>query len=161
MLLEATDEIKNLADIIVSIDSTENYKEPEIPFYYSLVCRLLTSAVIDADRKDTMEFEKNEVTKQLDLDWSRILANFNSYIENFKTERDIDLARKAISAACAVAAQKPEEVYRLNVPTGGGKTLSSLRYSLEHAKKYHKKRMFFVMPLLSIIEQNAYCKTAI
>lgn len=155
LLLEATDEIKNLADIIVSIDSTENYKEPEIPFYYSLVCRLLTSAVIDADRKDTMEFEKNEVTKQLDLDWSRILANFNSYIENFKTERDIDLARKAISAACAVAAQKPEGVYRLNVPTGGGKTLSSLRYSLEHAKKYHKKRMFFVMPLLSIIEQNA------
>ena len=154
MLLEATDEIKNLADIIVSIDSTENYKEPEIPFYYSLVCRLLTSAVIDADRKDTMEFEKNEVTKQLDLDWSRILANFNSYIENFKTERDIDLARKAISAACAVAAQKPEGD-RLNVPTGGGKTLSSLRYSLEHAKKYHKKRMFFVMPLLSIIEQNA------
>lgn len=68
LLLEATDEIKNLADIIVSIDSTENYKEPEIPFYYSLVCRLLTSAVIDADRKDTMEFEKNEVTKQLDLD---------------------------------------------------------------------------------------------
>lgn len=155
LLLEATDEIKNLADIIVSIDSTENYKEPEIPFYYSLVCRLLTSAVIDADRKDTMEFEKNEVTKQLDLDWSRILANFNSYIENFKTERDIDLARKAISAACAVAAQKPEGVYRLNVPTGGGKTLSSLRYALEHAKKYHKKRMFFVMPLLSIIEQNA------
>ena len=155
LLLEATDEIKNLADIIVSIDSTENYKEPEIPFYYSLVCRLLTSAVIDADRKDTMEFEKNEVTKQLDLDWSRILANFNSYIENFKTERDIDIARKAISAACAVAAQKPEGVYRLNVPTGGGKTLSSLRYSLEHAKKYHKKRMFFVMPLLSIIEQNA------
>ena len=155
LLLEATAEIKNLADIIVSIDRTEDDEEHEIPFYYSLVCRLLTSAVIDADRKDTMEFEKNEVTKQLDLDWSRILANFDSYIENFKTERDIDLARKAISAACAVAAQKPEGVYRLNVPTGGGKTLSSLRYALEHAKKYHKKRMFFVMPLLSIIEQNA------
>lgn len=155
LLLEATAEIKNLADIIVSIDRTEDDEEHEIPFYYSLVCRLLTSAVIDADRKDTMEFEKNEVTKQLDLDWSRILANFDFYIENFKTERDIDLARKAISAACAVAAQKPEGVYRLNVPTGGGKTLSSLRYALEHAKKYHKKRMFFVMPLLSIIEQNA------
>ena len=155
LLLEATAEIKNLADIIVSIDRTEHDEEYEIPFYYSLVCRLLTSAVIDADRKDTMEFEKNEVTKQVSLDWSKALENFNSYIENFKTERDIDLARKEISAACAVAAQKSEGVYRLNVPTGGGKTLSSLRYALEHAKKYHKKRLFFVMPLLSIIEQNA------
>lgn len=63
LLLEATAEIKNLADIIVSIDRTEDDEEHEIPFYYSLVCRLLTSAVIDADRKDTMEFEKNEVTK--------------------------------------------------------------------------------------------------
>lgn len=58
LLLEATAEIKNLADIIVSIDRTEDDEEHEIPFYYSLVCRLLTSAVIDADRKDTMEFEK-------------------------------------------------------------------------------------------------------
>ena len=46
-------------------------------------------------------------------------------------------------------------VYRLNVPTGGGKTLSSLRYALAHGEKWGKRRMIFTSPLLSILEQNA------
>lgn len=155
LLEEATHEVSSLAETIISIDSCDINKESEIPFYYSLVCRLLTSAIIDADRRDTMEFEKNEVVKQVNTDWGKVLEKFDSYIGELKVFHDIDLARKEISRACAVAAKKPEGVYRLNVPTGGGKTLSSLRYALEHAKEYHKKRIFFVMPLLSIIEQNA------
>ena len=46
-------------------------------------------------------------------------------------------------------------IYRLNLPTGAGKTLTSLRYALHHALKHNKKRIIFTMPLLSIIEQNA------
>lgn len=46
-------------------------------------------------------------------------------------------------------------IYRLNVPTGGGKTLSSLRYALAHAKKWGKQRLIFTSPLLSILEHHS------
>lgn len=46
-------------------------------------------------------------------------------------------------------------IYQLNVPTGGGKTISVLRYSLAHAKQYEKSRIIFIIPLLSVLEQNS------
>ena len=66
----------------------------------------------------------------------------------------------AVAACCLTAdyrdfADKPKGIYRLNVPTGGGKTLGSLRYALAHAEKHNLKRLIFVSPLLSILEQNA------
>lgn len=45
-------------------------------------------------------------------------------------------------------------IYRLNVPTGAGKTLCTLRYALAHAEKYNKKRIIFIIPLLSVFDQN-------
>ena len=45
-------------------------------------------------------------------------------------------------------------IYRLNVPTGAGKTLCTLRYALAHAEKYNKKRIIFIIPLLSVLDQN-------
>ena len=154
LLQQATMEVKKIVDKIIHIESSEDAAY-EISFYYGLLCRLLTSAVINGDRKDTAEFEKNKIIEREEVDFTELVDKFDSYISGFKSKYPVDSARKKISDDCFLAAQKPESVYRLNLPTGGGKTLSSLRYALEHSKKYHKQRIFFVMPLLAIIEQNA------
>ena len=66
----------------------------------------------------------------------------------------INCVRNAISNQCMEAAGREPGIYRLNVPTGGGKTLCTLRYVLAHAEKYNKKRIIFIIPLLSILDQN-------
>ncbi|EPE60581.1 CRISPR-associated helicase Cas3 [Exiguobacterium sp. S17] len=52
-------------------------------------------------------------------------------------------------------AKQPSGIYTLSIPTGGGKTLASLRYALHHAVHYHKRRVIYVVPFTTIIEQNA------
>ena len=154
LLQQATEELKKLIPMICELDTSQQ-NICEIPFYYALLCRLLTSAVIAGDRRDTIEFETNTASPYIKAEWDNVLKNFNAYISSLEDSSDVDYARKTISEACAKAAEKQAGIYRLRVPTGGGKTLSATRYALEHAKKYHKRMIFFVMPLLAIIEQNA------
>ena len=60
-----------------------------------------------------------------------------------------------ISRQCRQFAEWPGGIYQLNVPTGAGKTLSSLRYALAHAARWNKSRIIFTAPLLTILDQNA------
>ena len=124
-------------------------------FMLSLLIRVITSALMNADRRDTAEFYEQR-------DESEIKENFNAdidYIEKrlseFNITRKIDEVRSDISEQCKEFAKYPTDIYQLNVPTGGGKTLSSLRYALYHAVINKKRKIIFTAPLLSIIDQNA------
>ncbi len=68
----------------------------------------------------------------------------------------INRVRNAISIQCLEASGREPGIYRLNVPTGGGKTLCTLRYALAHAEKYNKKRIIFIIPLLSVLTRVKY-----
>ncbi len=124
-------------------------------FFYALFSRLITFAIVSGDRQDTASFMFNKPIENVKPDWKKLAARIDNYINNLPVKHDIDNARAYISNACKDAADKNPGVYRLDVPTGGGKTYASLRYAVSHAAKYNKRRIFFVMPLLSIIEQNA------
>ena len=87
--------------------------------------------------------------------WAARLAYLEEKLQGKPHNGEIDNARQKISETCGAFAEKASGIYRLNVPTGGGKTLSSLRYALAHAKQFGKKRLIFTSPLLSILEQNA------
>lgn len=131
----------------------------EYAFYLGLLARLLLSAVIEGDRRDTAEFMNDmrypgEPT-DLSTFWGRYLTHMEEKLAEFPQDTPIRRARGAISDQCRAFAQKPGGVYRLNVPTGAGKTLSALRYALAHAKKWGKRRLIFTSPLLAILEQNA------
>ena len=155
---KAEKEISNMLEKVASICEGE-FSDEEFNFYMGLLARLLLSGVIEGDRRDTAEFMEGikfrEEEKDLESFWGKYLNNAEKKIEAFPCNNDINRARSKISQLCRHFAENPTGIYRLNVPTGSGKTLSSLRYALAHAKNFKKKRIIFVTPLISILEQNA------
>ncbi len=133
--------------------------EESLQFYGSLVSRLLLSAVIEGDRRDTAEFMSDiklpELSPQMKDTWDLCLKRLEDKLGEFKNDTPINKARSEISQKCKDFSLQDTGIYRLNVPTGAGKTLSSLRFALSHASIHNKQRIFYVIPLLAIIEQNA------
>lgn len=147
------DKIKNLS---MKVDNSE-FQSIELFYYVGVLARLILSATIEGDRRDTAEFmlgEKYPDNANCEILWKSVSDYYESKILHFDNSSLINQARKQISDQCKEMAGLPSNLFRLNVPTGSGKTLSSLRFAVNHAKKYKKNRIFFVSPLLSILEQN-------
>lgn len=134
-------------------------KNNEFSFEIGLLARLLLSAVIEGDRHDTGMFMRQSrqsvPVEDLRPIWRARLRFMEEKLSTLSSDSEIGKARAFISDRCKAFASQPRGIYRLNVPTGSGKTLSSLRYALSHAEKYNQKRIIFTSPLLSILEQNA------
>lgn len=123
--------------------------------------RLILSYLIDADRRDTAEFMQGKINnrktqEEINELWKDYQKKLNQKLDSFETVTKIDKLRKQMSDYCFDFTKNGNGIYRLSIPTGGGKTLSSLRYALELAKKEEdKKHIIYVAPFLSILEQNA------
>lgn len=131
-------------------------KRDETFFQVGLLVRLILSAVIYGDRRDTSEFMSGRLHSQnLNVDWKLQRKQLEDNISNFDSTTPINQVRNDISEQCLKFAENPTGIYRLNVPTGAGKTLCTLRYALAHGEKFQKKRIIFIIPLLSILDQNA------
>lgn len=125
-------------------------------FQIGLLTRLLLSSVIYGDRRDTVEFMQDLTFHSDDpIDWRAEKSYFEHQIADFNLDSDMNRIRNEISEKCLLFAERPTGIYRLNVPTGAGKTLATLRYALAHAEKYHKRKIIFIIPLLSVLDQNA------
>lgn len=128
----------------------------EMLFALSLLTRLITSAIVDADRTDTRCFMENQpLPTDMIPSWDACAEKISAHIDAFPRITPIQQARGDFSASCAAAAEMAPGLYRLDLPTGGGKTLAALRFAVLHAKKHRMHRVFYIAPLLSIIEQNA------
>lgn len=150
---------KQMEPIYGWINTQTNGNNEEIFFQLGMLARLLLSAVIEGDRQDTAQYLNGlalpYTEESQNAVWNRLLVRVEQKLAVFPSNTPIQKARQQISYQCRTAAEKPAGIYRLNVPTGGGKTLSSLRYALAHAVRYKKSRIIFTSPLLSILEQNA------
>ncbi len=128
-------------------------------FALGLLTRLVVSAVVEGDRADTASFMEDEalppVSEGNEALWGKALGAVEGYLSRMPAQTPIQQARRAFSQACADFSGEESGIYRLDLPTGGGKTLSSLRYALAHARRWGKRRIIYVAPLLSIIDQNA------
>ncbi|HHD64044.1 MAG TPA: CRISPR-associated helicase Cas3' [Desulfobulbaceae bacterium] len=126
-------------------------------FQISFFTRLLYSCLVDADFLDTERFidPKRARFRQgyptLDVLWRRLAE----YIRRFEADSEINRLRADILSACISAGTERPGFFSLTVPTGGGKTISSLAFALKHALTYGLDRVIYVIPYTSIIEQNA------
>jgi len=132
-------------------------------FQLGLLVRFLFSILIDADRQDTADSEKPKMAQHRQQgnyrSWDELIDRLENKYETFETNNRVDEIRTEISMHCLHAAQRPKGLFTLTVPTGGGKTLASLRFALHHAKHHVKEhsinRIVYVIPFTSIIDQNA------
>jgi CRISPR-associated endonuclease/helicase Cas3 len=132
----------------------------KILFYRrGLFIKYLFSCLIDADRQDTADFQLPN-NKQLRLNnkyipWDKLIERLEKHMMSFKIRNHIDEIRATISKRCKEVAESQNGIFQLTVPTGGGKTLSSLRFALHHAKQNNKERIIYIVPFNTIIDQNA------
>ena len=130
------------------------------PIWFSHLARFLLSCLSSADCRDTAEFMQDAVPGS-DLDmialnalWLKQAELLDAALSQPKSEK-INLIRQRVYQQCAAASAHEPDLFELCVPTGGGKTYSSMRFALGHSARFGKKRIIYIIPYLSILEQNA------
>ena len=131
-------------------------------FCAALLVRMVFSALVDADYLDTEAYYAGldghpnvrgqypslmDISKRLDAYLSALQANTSRSAVN-------DLRREVLTHVQSNAVEAPG-VFTLTVPTGGGKTLTSLAFALHHAVRHRLERVIYVIPYMSVIEQTA------
>lgn len=152
---------KQLLSKLNSLKERNDSKETLV-FKYGLLVRFLFSTLIDADRLDTANFESPKDSQLRShgqyLPWEILIRRLDKKILEFEEKpekNEVDDLRNQVSESCLSCSSKPRGIYQLTVPTGGGKTLASLRFALNHASYHEMDRIFYIIPYTSIIDQNA------
>ncbi|MDQ6954050.1 MAG: CRISPR-associated helicase Cas3', partial [Mariprofundaceae bacterium] len=127
---------------------------------FALWVRMLFSALVDADFLDTELFYDQEQSECRGdyLPLSELKIMFDAHMDTLAAsavDSTVNRLRAEILADCRRGGLHSEGIFSLTVPTGGGKTLSSMAFALEHAAKHGKSRIIYAIPYTSIIEQTA------
>lgn len=124
---------------------------------YSFFIRMLFSCLVDSDYLDTEAFYEEKVRDTSSLSVSQLMNLLDKYTDAWKNPtNELNFVRTKILENSLIQGEEKEPgIYSMTVPTGGGKTISSLMFALHHAKKNNLKRIIYVIPYTSIIEQTA------
>ena len=149
---------KEFKAFIPKLKNAADNDKQNMKFLIGMLTRLIISAVIYGDRCDTIEFMTGSKPKNLKADssfWAKQSKCLEEKLSSFSADTPINKARRFISDSCKNFISDNRGIYKISVPTGSGKTLSMLRFALDKAQKHNKKRIIFIIPLLSVLEQNS------
>jgi CRISPR-associated endonuclease/helicase Cas3 len=125
-------------------------------FSAAFLTRMVFSALVDADFIDAERFIKGDLRRGEFQTIESLCNTLNAYLTQFdQPTNEINRKRTATLKACISRANEPKGFFTLTIPTGGGKTLASLAFALNHAVKHGMRRVIYVVPFTTIIEQNA------
>ena len=127
----------------------------EIIERYSFFTRYLFSCLTDADFIDTERFVTPNTDRGIDGDFQKAYEKVCKKLNSFKIETKLQESRSIIQEQVYKSVESNANVYTLNMPTGSGKTLCSIRAALKTAIENKKNRIIYVIPYVSIIEQTA------
>jgi CRISPR-associated endonuclease/helicase Cas3 len=137
--------------------------QQERQFQLAFMARMLFSCLVDADYRDTEDFYVKLEGLQKDRTWPllrdslpTLIAKFEAHMSRFETDgKPINKLRAEILTYVRAKAAEAPGLFTLTVPTGGGKTLASLGFALDHAKAHGHRRIIYAIPFTSIIDQTA------
>ena len=122
-------------------------------FATAFYIRMLYSCLVDADYIDTETFMNGDAGRGNYEPLSALCDKLTAYISKWNNPtREIDILRQKILNSCIEKASAPRGIFSLTVPTGGGKTVASMAFALNHAAANSMKRIIYVIPYTSIIE---------
>jgi CRISPR-associated endonuclease/helicase Cas3 len=132
-------------------------------FRVGFLGRMLFSCLVDADYKDTETFYQRVEGRTVDRTWPdlpdllpNLLGAFDRHMSTLsKSDSKVNRLRAEILGCVRLRAAEWPGLFTLTVPTGGGKTLASLGFALEHARRQGLRRILYVIPFTSIIDQTA------
>ena len=125
-------------------------------FSVSFLTRMVYSTLVDADFLDTEQFVQGVKPRGEHDSIESLCRKLDAYLNRFKNpETAINIKRSETLKNCMSMADRPPGFFKLTLPTGGGKTLASMAFALHHAKTHGLKRVIYVIPFTTIIEQNA------
>lgn len=127
-------------------------------FAHALYTRMLFSCLVDADYLDTEDYMSGSgVSRGSEATLAQLLTRLEQYVAPWRqgAASTLNQKRSEILERCLRGAEDAPGLYTLTVPTGGGKTVSSLAFALAHGAAHGLRRVIYVVPYTSIIEQNA------
>jgi CRISPR-associated endonuclease/helicase Cas3 len=145
----------------VSLSSSMKGHSPERGmFQFAFLARMVFSCLVDADYLDTESFydgiEGRSSSRDAPLPALEALRDeLDAYLARFRADTDVNRIRADILTHVRQQSAHLPGLFSLTVPTGGGKTLASLAFALDHAIRHGLRRVIFVIPFTSIVEQNA------
>lgn len=132
-----------------------NAPDTEKAFFIAMLTKYAYSCLVDADRLDAYLFTIKKQYSEVTPDWDQYISKLEKSLAGFDVPTAMGPLRQHVSSACAEAGLRVRGIYKLEVPTGGGKTLASMRFALEHARFHKLDRIIYVIPYLSILSQTA------
>lgn len=157
VLLEAPDVVE-LLDLMNSVQQCYSLKKDKLREsieLYAFFTKYIFSCLTDADYIDTERFCNPDYERGLSGDFTRALALVEQKLLSFPSDTRVRKARTALLTQATNNSISESDIYLLNMPTGSGKTLCSLKIALQKAASENKKRILYVIPYTSIIEQTA------